>query len=168
MCVPRFFSRSIAAQQGCLSRDPTGTTRCPVQGSLTPSLLCCDSGNIDNCGVCDGDGSACEKTGIVSMSTTASSLAARKLSRMTVDRTDGQSANLIRANAMPVAGSVHARHIQAFSSDYDDIVGEFKACMCMHSSMRLSALCTCRHPAQHCPSICMPILLVTLVVSGCR
>lgn len=25
-----------------------------VQGALTPSLICCESGRIDSCGVCDG------------------------------------------------------------------------------------------------------------------
>lgn len=30
-----------------------------MQGTLTPALLCCPSGNVDGCGVCDGDGTQC-------------------------------------------------------------------------------------------------------------
>ena len=37
-----------------------------LQGVLTPALLCCPSGNIDRCGVCDGDGTACPTLATVS------------------------------------------------------------------------------------------------------
>jgi hypothetical protein len=66
--------------------QPTPLQQVPIkcllvhaQGSLTPKLLCCESGSVDKCGVCDGDGSTCPTISTVHFKPLSSSSGGRRL-----------------------------------------------------------------------------------------
>lgn len=110
-----------------------------MQGSLTPSLLCCQSGNIDDCGVCDGDGSACPKAGSVAMDTaTSTSPTSRKLTHGSIASglragPHGSGSALLRldvADQLSTMQHSHSRNVLAVEAQFTEIVAEFEACMC--------------------------------------
>lgn len=104
---------------------------------MTPSLFCCQSGNIDECGVCDGDGSACQKAGVVSI-TTVPSPATRKLSQSTaIDAHEEllsieHQAGSTELEAIRTIPASHARDVLSTwaGSEYNDVVSEFELCIC--------------------------------------
>lgn len=114
-----------------------------MQGSMTPSLLCCQSANIDACGVCDGDGSACQKAGVVSI-TYNQSPSARKLSQSSAIVADAKISSIVQQTDTAQLESIHAvpashaRDVLAVGSEYDDVVAEFKLCVCTSRKLPLA------------------------------
>ena len=108
-----------------------------MQGSMTPSLLCCQSGNIDDCGVCDGDGSACQKAGVVSIATIPSPTT-RKLSQSSsIDAQERgfsleHQAGNTQLESIQTIPAYHARGVLSVwvGSEYNDVVSEFQLCIC--------------------------------------
>jgi hypothetical protein len=78
--------------------------RCSLQGMLTPKLLCCQSGRVDGCGVCDGDGSSCPLVATVQYS---------------------EPMNVSTGDASTVA-----RRLRQVPAEYADVADRFKTCMC--------------------------------------
>jgi hypothetical protein len=78
------------------------------QGVLTPKLTCCQSGFLDECGVCDGDGSACPTMGIV----------------------DYQPSSFQRRLSHSLSRST-LRQLSAIAPEFQAVADEFIPCMCM-------------------------------------
>lgn len=132
---------------------------------MTPSLLCCQSGSIDNCGVCDGDGSACQKVGISWLNiatstapparklTQVSALGVHKPSSLASVSSDVQQADVVWLDSQTIHAS-HARGVLAVGSQHAAIVAEFETCVC--TSLKLqerfeSTSCVCSWFITHCP-----------------
>jgi hypothetical protein len=66
-----------------------------LQGELTPKLLCCQSGNVDRCGVCDGDGSSCPTAATVTFSNVGpdGSPTSRRLRALAADASSSSEAS---------------------------------------------------------------------------
>jgi hypothetical protein len=100
-----------------------------LQGSMTPSLLCCQSGHVDDCGVCDGDGSACPKVGRVSMDMPSG----RRLTQVIlrdVHISPALEAGVAREKPKQGMHSIQTQNLVAVGSEFTDAVSQFETCMC--------------------------------------
>ena len=112
-----------------------------LQGALTPKLLCCQSGQIDGCGVCDGDGASCPTQATVTFADT-NPAPARRLTAAPSD--PGRS--LFRGSG---------RALQQISAGTEDAVERFRLCMCTPPlrPKRLVPLCAPVSLRTHAPPI---------------
>jgi hypothetical protein len=103
---------------------------------LTPKFLCCQSGFVDHCGVCDGDGTSCPTVAIVSFPKhDAATL--RKLLDHPAFFVAQSKAALADSDAGPL------RQLHQIDPSLDAAVAAFTVCMCMPPSPRsCSATCT--------------------------
>jgi hypothetical protein len=70
-----------------------------LQGMLTPKLLCCESGMVDKCGVCDGDGTSCPTISTVQFKPLTPTSASRRLTRADTHRDTDSFVPVVARNA---------------------------------------------------------------------
>jgi hypothetical protein len=122
-----------------------------VQGILMPSLLCCESGMVDKCGVCDGDGTSCPTISTVYFKPLTSMPTGR---RLTGTGTHLKAGSIVPAvargstsHARPLVFSASAGITRQFAlregsgglaygsrrlhdASLNEAIERFKACMC--------------------------------------